>query len=103
MASSFAWSASRLIRVRRAWSVSALATIARLWTGDQTTFGPRGAGRLSATRTRNERRSPGFNPRGPRGKAASPRAERVPRPGGLAATCPVSGSDSFAVPPRSIA
>ena len=58
--------------------------------GDQATFGPSGGGRLSATRTRYERTSPGSRRNDFRSSIAVPLADRVPRPGRGMSTCPSS-------------
>jgi hypothetical protein len=72
-------SSARSAWPRRACIDSACATIAASGRGDQATFGPRGGGRLSATRTRYERTSPGSrrNDSGP----ASPSRSRTGSPG----------------------
>ena len=75
--------AERRSRLSRASIGSAPATIVSSSGDDQATFGPRGAGRLSATRSRYVRPSPGLRPSDGARSEAMPRADREPRPGRL--------------------
>ena len=101
IASSKAWSRSRSAALWRASSESTLATILSPCDDDQTTFGPRGLGRLSATRTRYAIASPGFIAKGARLSDACPFADFVPSPFRASLTDPEVGPvDPFA---RSIA